>query len=61
MLTTVPAQTLPTKVAKVDAKEVARVTKKYLVVDDMPAVIVGPKVMSEEKFKAVPGVSLEVR
>lgn len=46
-------QTLPARVAKIDAKEVARVAKKYFVVAKMPAVVVGPKALSEEKLTAM--------
>ena len=45
--------TLPSRVAKVDAKEVARVAKKYFTVAKMPAVIVGPKELSQEKLTAM--------
>jgi zinc protease len=45
--------TLPAKVAKVDAKEVARVAKKYFTVAKMPAVIVGPKELIQEKLTAM--------
>ncbi len=45
--------TLPARVAKVDAKEVARVAKKYFTVAKMPAVIVGPKELSQEKLTAM--------
>jgi len=46
-------QTLPARVAKVDAAEVARVAKKYIVVNNMPAVVVGPKESSQEKLTAM--------
>lgn len=45
--------TLPAKVAKVDAKEIARVAKKYFSSAKMPAVVVGPKALSQEKLTAM--------
>jgi len=54
-------KTLPTKVAKIDAAEVARVAKKYFTLDAMPAVIVGPKAASEQKLGALGGAPVEVR
>jgi zinc protease len=54
-------KTLPGKVAKVTAAEVARVAKKYLVLDAMPAVVVGPKAASEEKLKGLGVGPVELR
>lgn len=52
---------LPARVAKVDAKELARVVQKHLVPARMPAVVVGPKALSEEKLKSLKLGPLEVR
>ncbi len=45
--------TLPAKVAKIDAKEIARVAKKYFSTAKMPAVVVGPKALCQEKLTAM--------
>lgn len=46
-------KTLPAKVAKVDAKDLARVAKKYIVLTSMHSIVVGPADKSADKLKAL--------
>ena len=46
-------RTLPERVAKVDAAEVARVAKQYLGAGGLQVVVVGPRALAEEKLRAL--------
>jgi len=52
---------VPERVARVDAKEVARVAQKYLRPERMPVVVVGPRSEVEEKIRALGLGPVEVR